>query len=174
MNVVTSPARAVILVGHGGVPRDFPREKVRRLMMLERQRHVTGDPMGEEEASLDREIRNHPRTPENDPYREGLERLADALRGKLQVPLFVAYNEFCAPSVPDAARQAIAAGARELVLVSSMMTPGGSHSEEEIPALVEGLRREHPHIRMLYAWPFDLDALASFLVQHLEGCDVAV
>ena len=162
--------RAVILIGHGGVPADFPRAKVRRLMTLETERVASGAEPGEEELALDRELREHPRTPQTDPYKFGLERLALALRQKLKsTPLYVAYNEFCSPSVPSAVATAIAAGANDIVLVTSMMTPGGSHSEVEIPQLVQQLRKVHPDVRIHYAWPFDLDALASFMVTHIEA-----
>lgn len=137
-------------------------------MMLEGQRNATGAPMGREEAALDREIREFPRSPKTDPYKTGLERLASVLAHRLPIPLYVAYNEFCAPSVTDAVARAIERGALELVLVSSMMTPGGSHSEVEMPELVNDLQREYPQVAICYAWPFDLDALAGLLVDHLE------
>jgi sirohydrochlorin cobaltochelatase len=161
----------IVLVGHGGVPRDFPRDKVRRLMQLEAQRQAHALPVGEEEAALDRELRDHPRTPETDPYKFGLEQLAAALRMRLRAQLLVAYNEFCAPSVPEAVDAAVMHGAREVVLVSSMMTPGGSHSEEEIPELVRELRIKHHDVSIRYAWPFDMSALAGFMVEHLARFD---
>jgi sirohydrochlorin cobaltochelatase len=161
-------SRLVILVGHGGVPRDFPREKVRRLMLLESQRRSHALPAGAEEIELDDEIRSHPRSPETDPYKFGLEQLAAALRKRLPGPLRVAYNEFCAPSVPQAVERAAADGASEIVLLTSMMTPGGSHSEEEIPELIHELRAKYPSLTIRYAWPFDMDALAGFLIEHLD------
>lgn len=167
-----SPREAVILVGHGGVPSDYPREKVRRLMTLESQRRPTGAPMGAEEAALDAELRNHPRTPETDPYQAGIERLARSLRATLgqHLPgaaLYVAYNEFCAPSVDDAVAQAVADGAEHVHIMSTMLTPGGSHAEEELPELVTELQAKFPQCTLTYAWPVDLDAFAGFLVQHL-------
>jgi sirohydrochlorin cobaltochelatase len=154
----------VVLVGHGAVPKDYPRSRVRRLLTLEAERLASGAPISDEERELDRELRDHPRTPETDPYKAGLECLAYALWQRLSDQrLYVAYNEFCAPSVPDAVQQAIDAGAHEVILLSSMMTPGGSHSELEIPELVEELSRVHPEVPIRYAWPFDVGAIADLM-----------
>ena len=49
-----------------------------------------------------------------------------------------------------------------------MVTPGGSHSELEIPEILDALRRQHPEIHLNYAWPFDLEKLADMLVSHLN------
>jgi len=159
---------AVVLVGHGGVPADYPRERVRRLMTLEARRQAEGSPMTEEERQLDAELRNHPRTDATDPYQAGLEQVAAVLRSHLpEHRVSVAYNEFCAPSVPDAVEEAIASGAREVVLLSSMMTPGGSHSEVEIPALVDELRARYRGAVIRYAWPFDLHAIAELMAAQV-------
>jgi sirohydrochlorin cobaltochelatase len=160
---------AVILVGHGAPPRGFPRADVQRLKSLEGKRTATGGPMTEEEAELDRKIRSFPRTPENDPYREGLEALAAALRPRLgEKALSTAYNEFCAPTIDEAAARAIAEGAERIEVVPSMLTPGGVHSEVEIPEAIERIRAAHPGVTIRYAWPYDLGAVARLLVDQLE------
>lgn len=160
--------QAVILVGHGGLPRDCPPDWVQRLKRLQSQRKGTGEPPTMEEADLEREIRNWPRTPENDPYRHGLERLAAKLAPQVHpAKLEVAYNEFCAPTVFEACERLMEAGYRDITVVPSMFTPGGSHSEMEIPAMLETLRGQFPEATLNYAWPFDLDRLAAFLAEHL-------
>lgn len=159
---------AVVLVGHGGVPSDFPREKVRRLMALESERRARGLPPGDEERALDEALRSHPRTEQTDPYKAGLEKLARALESRLfGSRLYLAYNEFCAPSVPEAVGRAVADGAREVVVLSSMLTPGGSHAEVEIPELVAELSRTHSHVSIRYAWPFDLASVAALMADQV-------
>ena len=149
--------RGVVLVGHGGIPRDYPREPLAALKALEAKRHASGGEPGPEEIALDRRIRQWPRTPETDPYQAGLESLATQLKVALNGDLFaIAYNEFCAPTLEEAVETLIAAGAREIRVVSSMFTPGGSHSELEIPETLAHLRGKHPTIDLRYAWPFDL------------------
>jgi sirohydrochlorin cobaltochelatase len=161
---------AVILVGHGAPPRGFPRGEVARLKALEGQRQATGGPMSDEEAALDHRIRTFPRTAENDPYRAGLEALAAALRPLLgDATLRTAYNEFCAPTLDEASAEAVAAGAQRLVVVPSMLTPGGVHSEVEIPQAIARLRARWPEIEVRYAWPFDLGAVAALLAAQVAG-----
>ena len=90
--------------------------------------------MSDEEYELDQKIRPWPRTPETDPYQAGLEKLATHLKhliGKIQFS--TAYNEFCTPTLEEAVEKQIAEGATDITVVSTMFTPGGSHSEYEIP-----------------------------------------
>ena len=162
---------AVILVGHGGVPRDMPRELVRRLKALEGQRAAHGDMPGAEELALDRQIREWPRTATTDPYRAGIEALAAALRPRLRGRrLVVAYNEFCAPSLEAAVDELVADGVRSITVVPTMLTPGGSHSEIDIPEALAALRARHDGVTLRYAWPVDVDLLAEMLAAHLEAC----
>ena len=76
--------RAIVLVGHGGVPKDCPHDLVGKLKQLEAQRRAAGTPMSPEEQELDQKIRRWPRTPQTDPYKEGLESLAAQLRPLLK------------------------------------------------------------------------------------------
>ena len=164
-----TPRCAVVLVGHGGVPTDLPRHLVRRLKALEGERLARRGTPGAEEVALDRRIRDWPRTPASDPYQAGLEALAAALRPLLgAVRLTVAYNEFCAPSVEEAITALIAAGARAITVVPSMLTPGGSHAEIDIPQALARLRAAHPEIALRYAWPVDVALLARLLLSHLQ------
>jgi len=166
--------RAVILVGHGAAAKDCPRELVSRLKALEGRRLSTGGhptaPTAPtvEEQDLDARIRHWPRTADNDPYRAGLEALASALRPLLgDAALFLAYNEFCAPTLEEAVTAAIAEGAAEIVVVPSMTTPGGVHSEVEIPEMIERIRLAHPSVALRYAWPFQLGEIAQLFAKHL-------
>jgi sirohydrochlorin cobaltochelatase len=126
--------------------------------------------MSDEERALDAKVREWPRTADNDPYRTGIERLVDRVRAHAgHVRVEVAYNEFCAPSLPDTVDKLVREGKREIVLVATMMTPGGVHSEVEIPELVAELSAKHPLVRIVHAWPFDLDVVAKVLVAQAEG-----
>ena len=162
---------AVILVGHGAVPRDCPRDLVTRLKALEGRRRAAGGPPSAEEAELDARVRRWPRSPATDPYQAGLEALAAALRPLLgATSLVVAYNEFCAPTIEEAAEALIAAGARRIAVVPSMLTPGGVHSEVEIPESIAHLQARHGGVAIRYAWPFHLDAVARLLAEQITRC----
>src|SRR5687768_13282263 len=97
------PTRSVILVGHGGIPKDCPPDLVMKLKRLEGQRRQSGQPISTEEAELDQKIRRWPRNAKTDPYQSGLQALASELRPLLNGVLFgVAYNEFCTPTLEEA------------------------------------------------------------------------
>src|SRR3989338_7573004 len=130
----------VVLAGHGVPATDCPPEWVGQLMALEWSNSHSHGGEGRTEGvsarvqELDAKIRDWPRRPGNDPYKEGLEKLAHALQALLPGALLtVGYNEFCRPSVPEAIREAIRKGARRVLVVPSMLTPGGLHSEQDIP-----------------------------------------
>ncbi len=159
-----NPHVHVVLVGHGAPAKDAPRELVTRFKALEGRRAATGGPVTEEEHEVDRQLRAWPRTAATDPYQAGLESLAAVLAPKLApARLWVAYNEFCAPSVEDAIESAVASGARDLRVITTMMTPGGVHAAREIPETLEAMRRRHPGIVIQYAWPPELELVAELL-----------
>ena len=161
--------RAVVLVGHGGVPRDYPRERLAQLRGLEARRRLTKALPSTEEVALETELRQWPRTPATDPYQAGLKSLAAHLRPLLEsARLVLAYNEFCAPTVAEAVRALAAEGVTDIVAVPSMFTPGGVHAEIDIPETIDALRAEFPHLSVRYAWPFGGEHLAGFFVEHLR------
>lgn len=160
---------AVVLIGHGGSPADLPRGVVAELKRLESERQARGETkMSAREAELDRQVRAWPRTPETDPYKFGVEEIARSLAPKLGGRrLVVAYNEFCAPSLPDAVESLVKEGFTRVSLVSTMFTRGGVHAEREIPEFVLQARRAHPGVVVEYAWPFDAELIADFLADQL-------
>ena len=161
--------RGVILVGHGGIPKGCPGELITKLKRLEGQRRAAGTPMSAEERELDTRIRQWPRTPETDPYQSGLEAVATQLRAKLGDVLFaVAYNEFCAPTLEESVENLITKGATHITVTTTMFTPGGSHSEVEVPEILDHLRPQHPGVELRYAWPFDLQQVAKTLADQVE------
>lgn len=161
--------KGIILVGHGGIPKGFPAEIVSKLKRLEAQRRATGQPMSAEELELDTKIRTWPRTPETDPYQAGLEALGAQMKPMVNGALFtLAYNEFCGPTLQQAVEDLIEEGAQSITVVSTMFTPGGSHSEYEIPEEMEELRKQHPDIILNYAWPYNLTHVSKMLMEHIE------
>ena len=166
---MTTVRRGVILVGHGGIPKGCPQELITKLKRLEAQRRSAGMPMSAEEHELDTRIRRWPRTPETDPYQPGLEAVAARLRAHLGDGLFaVAYNEFCAPTLEESVEELIKKGATDITVATTMFTPGGSHSEVEIPEILIHLRKQYPDIVLRYAWPFDMDLVAGMLATQIK------
>jgi sirohydrochlorin cobaltochelatase len=135
-----TPKQAVILIGHGGLPNDIPKEVVEDFMKIHKQRIRRGTPITSEEKDLETTIRKWERTPESDPYKVGLEKLADHLAPRLDgYILKTAYNEFCFPSIEQAADQLAEENITKVILITTMITPGGLHSEREITEEVEAL-----------------------------------
>lgn len=161
--------RGVILVGHGGIPKDCPQELVTQLKRLEAQRRAAKTVPSQEERELDARIRLWPRTPATDPYQSGLEAVAAQLKPHLDGALFaLAYNEYCAPNLAESVEELIKKGATEITVITTMFTPGGSHSEVEIPEILEQMRPLHPNVELRYAWPFDLSVVATTLAEQIR------
>ena len=166
---MATAVRGVVLVGHGGIPKDCPQELVMRLKRLEVQRRAAKMPPSPEEIELDTKIRRWPRTAETEPYKTGLEKVAASLRAQLDGALFaVAYNEFCAPTLEESVEELIKKGATHITVTTTMFTPGGSHSEVEIPEILDRLRKQYPNIMLRYAWPFDMDLIAAMLATQIK------
>lgn len=171
---MTTTVRGVILVGHGGIPKGCPPELVTKLKRLEAQRRAATLPPSSEEMELDTKIRHWPRTPETDPYQSGLEAVGTALRPHLNGDLFaLAYNEFCTPTLEEAVEGLIHKGATSITVMTTMFTPGGSHSEIEIPEILDQLRPKYPNVDLRYAWPFDLQLIAKALTEQLRRFSLA-
>jgi sirohydrochlorin cobaltochelatase len=131
--------------------------------------HGGGGGAGGRAAELDATIRGWPRRADNDPYKAGLERVADALRSLLPTDLLViGYNEFCRPTIAEAVAQVIGQGAGRVLVIPSMLTPGGVHAERDIPKALEEIRRSHTGVTIDYLWPFDLRDVASLLASHVR------
>lgn len=160
---------AVILIGHGATAADTPRPLIAELKRLESERMARRErTLSPREAALDRQVREWPRTPDNDAYQAGVEEIARALAPKLDGrKLVAAYNEFCAPSVEDAIESLADEGFTRISLVSTMFTRGGRHAEREIPDIAAAAAKKHPGVTIEYAWPFDPDFLADFLAGQL-------
>lgn len=159
----------IVLAMHGMTPNDFPQEEKRELFKLRVQLGegpFEGEktPQQKRLEELDRKMRLWPRSEVNDPYDSAARRLAEELKRQISMDVLIGYNEFCSPDLCaafDAAAQI--KGIQKVLVITPMVTRGGNHSEEEIPALVDKAQKKHPHIRFIYAWPFEDADIAKFL-----------
>ena len=132
----------------------------------------SGSPISREEIELDSTIRNWDRTKETDPYKYGLESLAAVMEKYSEdYRIKTAYNEFCYPTIEEAVGDLVGDGLLKITIVTIMITRGGSHSELEIPEEIEALRSKYKDVDIQYAWPFDIDAFALFLSNHVKLFD---
>ena len=161
----------VVLAMHGAPPLDFPLEEMREYFQLqgrERQHsHSAGDSARFKE--LETRMRNFPRTESNDPFWRGSRELAEELEKACRLPVLVAFNEFCAPSLEEAFDRAAESGAQKVIVVTPMMTRGGEHAESDIPASIDRGRQRHPGLTFIYAWPFPPEDIAAFLAKKIKS-----
>ena len=79
-------------------------------------------------------------------WRAPVEAVAAAVRAQApDTHVSCAYLELCQPELPEAAAQAIAAGATE-VRVLPLFFGMGKHAREDLPLLMVQLRQAHPQI----------------------------
>lgn len=158
---------------HGVPPRDFPRRETAELMALESRLAHGSVPPHERAAAearfaeLDARVRSWPRNAANDTFFMASQELARELTQVTGHPVVLGFNEFCAPAVPAALDQAAASGAERVVVITPMLTPGGAHSEVEIPEQVDDARTRHPQVTFVYAWPYAMSQVAAFLAQRI-------
>ncbi|MFW9787182.1 MAG: sirohydrochlorin chelatase [Candidatus Thorarchaeota archaeon] len=163
----------VILAMHGAPPTDYPRSDLMEFFRLHTvlEHGVSGFPkaMHHKHDELEKKIREWPRTAENDPFWDASHKLAEELGRITGHDVIVGFNEFCSPSIDEALEEAIGSGADDIIVITPMMTPGGEHSEDDIPQSIERMRERHTHVSIRYAWPFDRTAVASFLAEQLSN-----
>ena len=163
----------IVLVGHGIVASDYPKERLREWSHgheHDHSAHTRADDQSEH-ARREREIREWPRTARTDPYKFAVESLAERLTKRTGHPVLVAFNEFCSPTLEEAIDDAVNQGAERVVVITTMMTPGGAHSEVDIPEAVEAAAKRHPTVEIVYAWPYDPDRIAATFADQTRRFD---
>ena len=161
----------IVLAMHGSPPKDFPKAQVALVvglhMWLEHASGLVRSTIERYHARLDAKIRAWPRTAENDPFHTASQKLAARLSQETGCEVIVGYNEFCAPSLDEALDQAATQETERVIVVTPMMTPGGEHAEEDIPAAIQRAQKLHPAIKFIYAWPFEVEDVARFLAAQM-------
>lgn len=161
---------AVVLAMHGGVPNDFPKDELMKFFKMHGKDHSGDAEMQKKAHELEEKLRNWPRSEENDPYYWGSLQLRNAMEKDLNIPVVLAFNEFCGPSIETAiAEMAANKEIEKIFVVTAMLTQGGSHSEKDIPAAIERARKdiERNDIAVEYVWPINVDATAAFLSSQI-------
>ena len=161
----------ILLAMHGMPPSDFSKQDLAEWGKL----HSTLSQIPSAErpaakkkyAELDQKLRSWPRSADNDAYFTASYRLAERMKNVSGCEVLVGFNEFCNPSIEDAFRAAGMAGSAHVVVITPMMTRGGSHSESDIPAAIRRAKTKYPQLSIDYVWPFDEGKIAEFLSAQL-------
>ncbi len=163
----------IVLVMHGEIPRDFPKGDLIEFFSLHTRMHTVNgaerEALERRHSELEAKLRSWPRTLENDPFFAGSQELAAELSRVTGLEVIVAFNEFCAPSTEESVEQAIQQGAGRILMLTTMMSRGGSHSEREIPEALQHMQTRHPDTPILYIWPYDVSEVAQFLASQLRS-----
>ncbi len=169
----------IVLAMHGMPPNDFPADEMAELFGLHaRLARASGPERAALEcrhAELENKMLMWPRTVKNDPFYAGSQELAVHVGEVTGHKVIVGFNEFCAPSVDKALDHAVAQDAKQIIVITPMMTRGGEHAEADIPRTIQAARQRHPHIPIVYAWPFEAADVAHFLaaqVARFVGADI--
>jgi len=161
----------VVLAMHGSPPLDFPKDELAEFFTLHaRFEHAPapgGSPGSRRFRELEGKMRRWPRSAANDPFFAGSERLAAEIRKASGLEIILGFNEFCAPALDEALDRAAEKNPEKILVITPMMTPGGEHSERDIPAAIERARKRHPGMTFVYAWPFPPEGVAAFLASEL-------
>ncbi len=74
------------------------------------------------------------------------ERIRDRVRAsRPECPIELAYLDFMRPTLDEAVAALVAEGASSITVFPLFMAQGG-HLKDDLPRLIEGLRRARPHI----------------------------
>ncbi|MFW9795044.1 MAG: sirohydrochlorin chelatase [Candidatus Thorarchaeota archaeon] len=163
---------SIVLAMHGAPPKDYPHSELLEFFKLHMAlEHGSEFPqaMHKKHDEMEWRIRTWPRNSENDPFWDASHRLSEELSKVTGKKVFLGFNEFCRPSVVEALEEAVSSGVCEIFVITPMMTPGGEHSEVDIPQLIKQARIRHPDVSFKYAWPFELASVANFLAEQLSN-----
>jgi len=164
----------IVLVMHGMPPRDFPKsEMAEYFRQYDPFHHVASHTDHHHGPSrfleLDEKMKRWPRNPENDLFYGAAFRLAKQLEATSGYPVLVGFNEFCAPDLPETLDEAASRKPDTVFVITPMMTPGGIHSEVDIPNTIRAAKDRHPGIIFEYVWPYDLANVATFLNEQITS-----
>ena len=102
-------------------------------------------------------------------WRAPFEALAQRLRkADSQRPVACAYLQLCAPDLPQACAQLLAAGCTHIV-IAPMFLGLGTHMRQDLPAHIASLQAAHPHCRFsLLQVLGDNPSMQALMAEHLE------
>ena len=157
---------------HGIPPNDFPKKELTEFFklhsMIEGMGAATNPEVKSQYSVLDSKMRNWPRNEQNDPFHTASHKLAEKLHEISEHEVIVGYNEFCSPSINEALQSAANRNPNKIIIVTTMMTRGGDHSEKDIPERIVEFKKLYPEIEIVYAWPFNSNQVARFLNDHIS------
>lgn len=156
----------IVLAQHGIPANDCPKEIMKEfeeLIVPVHYRHTGTPEQVKRFHELEEIIVHQPRNLLNDPFWDSSYHIAKVLKDRTQYPIFVGFNEYCNPTLPDALELAAKTSTDRVVVVTPMMTPGGGHPERDIPSAIEPIEKKYPQLEILYAWPKTAEEIEAWI-----------
>jgi sirohydrochlorin cobaltochelatase len=163
---------AIVLAMHGAPPMDYPKEELTEFFKLHVQKEAVPENVRKNIEprynELELKIRTWPRTESNDPFFAGASEMAQQLNMISGCDVIIGFNEFCSPTLEEAIALAGENKPDKIVVITPMMTRGGEHAGLDIPRKIKVAQAQNPDIPIVYAWPFEVSAVAKFLFSQVK------
>ena len=160
--------KVLILIGHGDIPLDFPKEKFKEYLRL-RSLYKVGS-LNEEEKNkffeIEENLKNWERNEVNDTHYFELKKFSEALEKELNIKVTFAFNEFCAPSIEEKF-ESIKNEYEEIYFLPTIIF-GGHHTQIEIKNKIEKLKKENPYKKIFYIYPFKVSFIKDFFIKVIK------
>jgi sirohydrochlorin cobaltochelatase len=158
---------------HGAPPNDMPKQELGEFFTLHarlQSSSLAHSPALESRyEELGEKVKNWPRTLANDPYHTASYELAGKLCQESGLEVVVGFNEFCTPGIDEAIVRTAGSGVDKIIVVTTMLTRGGEHSEKDIAQAIGKAREQFPGVEIIYAWPYETGEIAHFLAEHIRS-----
>ncbi|HUT80189.1 MAG TPA: CbiX/SirB N-terminal domain-containing protein [Candidatus Bathyarchaeia archaeon] len=162
----------IVLAMHGSPPKDFPMDEMAFFygihLRLEHNPQSVDNETKKRALAIEEKMKNWPRTYENDPYFTSSIEIGKNVEEITGYETLVGFNEFCNPAVKDVLLKALETNPNTIFVTTPMITPGGEHSEIDIPETITAISKDYPNTKIIYAWPFDLVDVANFLSNQIR------
>ncbi len=156
--------KVLILIGHGDIPYDFPKEKLKEYFKL-RTLQRSGSINEEEKRyflKLEEELKKWKRNKSNDSHYFNIKKFSKYLQKKINIKVDFAFNEFCSPDIKEKFEE-IKDKYDEFYFLPTMIF-SGKHTHFEIKKKIEDLKKENPDKKIFYVYPLKEDLVKKFFV----------
>lgn len=171
-NEVNNHKIAIVLAMHGSPPKDFPKKELAEFFDLHQRLEFMPQSLDDTSKQrcfeLDEKMKSWPRTKYNDPFFSSSYELAAYINKTTGFEVCVGFNEFCNPTIRDALEDAVKINPHKIIVITTMMTPGGEHAEIDIPMIIADVQKQYPTIPIKYAWPFKFEDVTEFLHAQIK------
>lgn len=160
--------KVIILIGHGDIPGDFPKEKLKKYFKLRSLSKVNA--LNEEEKKyfleLEQELKKWRRNKSNDSHYFKLKKFSRFLKKEININVDFAFNEFCYPDIKEKF-ESLKHKYDEFYFLPTLIF-GGKHTDIEIKEKIKDLKKDNPDKKIFYISSFKENLLKDFFVKTIR------